>query len=131
VVAGRGLQHVEEGNGARSCIAAGATAAYDQALPVDQPALHQVTRAVDAIFNVSDAPVVAEALAVGAAVAGAPAVIDVEDSKAAARPVLAIQAQVGGGRRSWAAVTGHDERRQLPGRKIGRASCRDSVSVGG
>src|SRR5579862_2580795 len=68
---------VLRGKGAQHGVAARAAAADGHAVGVNVASLRQIARAVDAILHVHDSPLSLQALAVGAAVAGAAAVVDV------------------------------------------------------
>ena len=76
-----------------------------------QPRSARNFRAVDAVVDVDDAPVAVESLAVGAAKAGAAAVIHVEHRDAAARPVLDAEVERRGGGRGRATMALDEQRR--------------------
>ena len=79
---------------------------------------------VDAVVHVHHAPLPLQAPAVLPAVAGAPAVVDVEDGDAPAGPVLGAQDEGGGGGGGGAPVALDQERREVAGGRLG-------VTVGG
>src|ERR671911_880375 len=87
-VAGAGAEEIAECEGSESRVAARAPAANGGAFGIDQTALDQIPGAVDVIVDVDDPPRVIQPLPVGAAVAGAAAVVDVEDGEPAGRPEL-------------------------------------------
>src|SRR5262249_43959016 len=87
VVGGAGLEQVAGGERAQRGVAAGAAAGDGQARPVDLAARDEVAGAVFTVLDVDDAPLALEPIAVGAAVAGAAAVVDVQVGEAAAGPV--------------------------------------------
>src|SRR5206468_3414493 len=88
---------VAEGEGGERGVSAGAAARDDAARRVGETAAGQESRAVDGVVHIHDAPVPIEQLAVRAPVAGAAAVIHVEDGNPAARPILDPQVQRAGG----------------------------------
>src|SRR5260221_9116604 len=94
-VAGAGFEEIAEGQRAERGVPAGAAAADRQPVAVHQPARDQILRAVDAVVQVYYAPLPVEPLAIGAAVAGAAAVVDIQQGEAAAGPVLVAEAQHG------------------------------------
>src|SRR5262244_237347 len=112
VIAGPALKEVAEGQCRQGRVAAGAAAADDASLAVDPPLRRQEPRAGDAIVDVDHAPIQLQTVAVGAAEAGASAVVHVEHRDAAARPILNAQIERArcGGRRSAVAL---DEKRRL------------------
>ncbi len=70
-----------------------------------------MARRVDRIVDIDHAPLAVQSLPIGAAIAAAAAVVDVDHREAAARPVLDQQFQRGIGRIGRAAVTGYEQRR--------------------
>ena len=111
-VARPGGEGVAEGQRRQRRVAARAAAADRQPLWVRQATRRQIARAVDAVVHVHDAPAARQALAIGAPVAGAAAVVHVEHGEAPAGPVLVARVQRvvdGGGRAAMA----HDEQRRL------------------
>src|SRR5690606_2096337 len=86
VVARPGLEHVCEGEGAEGGVAAGAVAGDREARAVRLALGDQTLRGEDAVADVDLAPASVQALAVGAAEAGAAAVVDVDHGEAAAGP---------------------------------------------
>ena len=106
------LKEVVERQGGERRVSARAAAADDHALAVDQPSLRQEPGSVDAVVDVDDAPVALETVAIGAAEAGAAAVVHVEHRNAAAGPVVCRETERtrrGGGRAAMAL----DEQRRL------------------
>src|SRR5688500_6489016 len=85
-VAGAGAEEIAECQGSEGRVAARAPAANGGPLGINQSALDQIPGAVDVVVDVDDAPRVIQPLPVGAAVAGAAAVVDVEDGEPAGRP---------------------------------------------
>ena len=73
----------------------------------------EMARAVDAIGDIDDPPISLQTKTILAAITGAAAVIDVENRKAAACPILRPPAERRGGGGGRAAVAMHDQRRQL------------------
>ena len=81
--------------------------------------VRQIIGAGDAILNVDDTPLALQLFTVFPPISGAAAVIDIEDRKAAAGPVLNREAERATGRGRWAAVAFYDQRgffrcRRLP-----------------
>src|SRR5687767_12832375 len=70
-------------------------------------------RGGDTVLHVDDPPIAVEPLAVRAAVAGRPAVVDVDDTEPARRPELDAGAVVGRGRPRRTAVAEHSQWGQL------------------
>jgi hypothetical protein len=81
VMGGAGGEDVVEGERREGGVAAGAAAADREPSRVDIAARDEELSARDAVVDIVDAPSVTEGLAVGAAVAGAATVVDVEDSE--------------------------------------------------
>jgi hypothetical protein len=82
-----GGERAQDGESARAC------AGNDGAVGVGVTSVGEERRDVDAVLYVQDAPVAVEVGAVGAAVAGATPVVDVDDGEAAAREELDAQFQ--------------------------------------
>ena len=122
-VARAGVEEVAEGERGERRVAAGAAAADREPPAVDVAARDQEARRGDDVVDVDDAPAAGEALAVGAAVAGRAAVVDVDDREAAAGPELARQRQRGVGRAGRAAMARDQQRRQRAGRPGEVADC--------
>src|SRR5918996_1615476 len=86
---------------------------------IGEPALvchaggHQVACGVQAVLDVDLAPAAVQALAIGAAVAGAAAVVDVAQGKAARGPELVGKAQLARGRAGRAAMALDDQGRAV------------------
>ena len=118
VVAGAGPEQVVEGERAERGVAAGA-AAGDGQTPRVRPAVgDQEARGVHAVQHVDLAPAPVQALAVGAAVAGAAAVVDVADREAARGPELASRASSLEVLPVGPAVALDDQRRPLAGGRL-------------
>src|SRR6202011_2241109 len=82
----------------------------------DAPRVHPFPRreefcAVDAVVDVDNAPIAVQALAIGPAEAGAPAVIDIEHRDAATGPELRGQIERARGRAGGTAVALDQQRR--------------------
>jgi hypothetical protein len=88
VEAGACAEDGVEGQGAEGGVAACAAAADECLGRVDQAALGQMGDDGAGVFDIGHAPVQVQALAIGAAVAGAAAIVEVGDGKAALGPVL-------------------------------------------
>src|SRR5205085_7751030 len=86
-----------------------------RALAIGEPLGHGMTGGLDAIVDIDDAPFAFEPAAIGAAIPGAAAVIDVEHGNAAAGPVLNAQIQDRTRRGGWTAMAFDDKRRLLAG----------------
>ena len=71
---------------------------------VDQADLGEMAHGVSAVVDVGDAPLAVEGPPIGAAVAGAAAVVDVEHRKTAAGPVLGAKIERRAGSRGGAAM---------------------------
>ena len=78
-------ERVAEGHGAQGRIAARAAAPDREPFPIDDPPGREPASARHAIGEIDDTPLAFEPLAVGHAVAGRAAVIDVEDGEATSR----------------------------------------------
>src|SRR5207302_7032292 len=110
IITGAALEDVATGERRQDRIAAGAAAGDDGALAIGQPLSDDVAGGVDAIVDIDDAPGALQAFAIGAAIPRAAAVIDVEHSDAAARPVLDPEAQNARCRGRRAALAFDDKR---------------------
>jgi hypothetical protein len=132
VIARAGAEDVAEGQGSEGGIAAGAAAADHQALRVGPAAGDEVERAIDAILDIDNVPFAVEAIAIGAPITAAAAVIHIEHANTAARPVLDPQVERRrrlGGR---AAMALDEERRLLARRCRVVGVCRRVVEgIGG
>ena len=117
VVAGAGLERVVERQRRERRVAAGAAAARDEPRGVRLPRRHQVRGRIHGIAHVHDAPLAVQPLAIGAAIAGAAAVVHVDHGEAAGRPELHfwVEHRVGGAGRT--AVAQHEQRRYRAGRR--------------
>ncbi len=101
-------------------VAAGASAADDQACGIGLALLDEKPRRVDAVVDVHDAPVQVEAFTIRAAVTRTAAVVHVGHGKATARPELHLQVQHRLRLCRRSAVADDDERRAIRGQ---RAEC--------
>ena len=110
VVAGTGSEDVAKCERAERRVAAGAAAAYGQPIAVNFAALREIARALDAVIDIDDAPASVQPFSIGAAVARAAAVVDVEDGDAAAGPILDRIFERRRARRSRAAVDDDEQR---------------------
>src|SRR6185437_8381570 len=81
------LKGIAEGDRAERRIAARAAAGDGQPLAIHQPLRRQIARAIDTVIQVYHAPLALQAVAIGAAIAGAAAIVHIEDGEATARPV--------------------------------------------
>ena len=113
VVAGAGAEGGGEGKSREGCVAAGAAAANGGAGGIDAPVCREVTQAGDAIVHVHHPPAAFEALAIGTAVAGAAAVVDVGHGPAPRGVVLGAPREVRGGAAGGPAVSDDQQRRAL------------------
>ena len=118
VVAGAGPEQVVEGQRAERGVAAGAAAGDGETARVGPALGDQEARGVHAVQDVDLAPAPLEALAVGAPVAGAAAVVDVAHRKAARGPELVAEGQLARGAAGRPAVALDDQRRALPGGRL-------------
>src|SRR5262249_24923093 len=82
---------------------------------VDVAAFFQIPGSVDAIFDIDNAPIAFQPLAIRPAITGASAVIHIDDGETAARPVLNGQTQSSCGRAGPPAMADHEQRRTLTG----------------
>ena len=126
VVAGAGLEEAAEGEGGQGGEAAGARAADRDPLGIDVAALDQEARGSDDVVDIGDAPAAVEQLAVGAAVAAAAGVVDVDDREAPGGPELPLQRERRMGRARRAAVADDEQRRPLARRAGPGTVCRRS-----
>src|SRR5262249_47187905 len=111
IVTGAAFEVRAEGQRGERRVTPGAASADDRPLPVGPTLLHDILGAVNAVVDVDDAPVEVQPIAVFAAVAGAAAVVHVENGNAAAGPKLNAKVKCtprGGG---GSAMTFHDQRR--------------------
>ena len=129
VVAAAGGEHLGRGERHQRGVAAGAAAGDGDAAAVGETGLGQMPRARRAIGDVGDAPGAVEALAVGAAVAGAAGVVDVEHGEAAAGVELDAHLQAGVGHGRGAAVHEDERRRSGPCRTPVRGALRRVVDA--
>ena len=88
VVAGPGLEHIAKRKRAQRRIATGAAAVNHQAIAVNFAKTRQKLRAVYAIVHVNDSPLPIQPFAISSSIAGAAAVVHVEDREPAAGPIL-------------------------------------------
>ena len=102
---------------AKRCVTSGAAAADHEPLRIGVSFLDQAARAGDAILDVYNAPSSLEPQPVGAAIAGAAAIIHVEHPNAAARPVLRRKRERARGGRRRPSVTFHQHRGLLVRRR--------------
>ena len=124
VVARAGPEDVVEGERGEGGVAARAPAPDREPGGVRAAGLGEVQRARDAVLDVDHSPLAVESLAIRAAVAGAPPVVDVEDREAAARPELDGRVKGVGGRSGRASVAEDEERGRLAGRPPARTVVR-------
>src|SRR5262249_60340909 len=115
VIARTGLEIAAERQGGKRRIASGAGAADRPPLRIDPPRRREVACAIDAIGDIYNAPVSLQSKPVFPAIPGTAAVIDVQNGKAAARPILRPPAEGRGRRRSRTAVAVPEPPPQLPG----------------
>ena len=113
VVARAGGERVGRGQRAQRRVAAGAGAADRHPAAVDLAGGGQVARGGDAVGHVDDAPRAVQPRAIGAPVARAAAVVDVDDGEAAARPELGLDVERVGRAAGRAAVRADEQRRSL------------------
>src|ERR1051326_5072735 len=88
VITGAGFEIIAECQSAQRGVTAGAATVNYRAIGICAPAGPQKLRAIYAIVNIDDSPGTAQALAVGAAIAGAAAIIHVENRNPTAGPIL-------------------------------------------
>ena len=111
IVTCAGFEGVAKHERAQRRVTPGAAAIDHQAIAIDFAARRQKLRAVAAIIHINNTPRAVQAFAVGAAIAGAAAIIHVKHGDAPAGPVLNAQRQSGDRCRSRAAVTLDQQRR--------------------
>ena len=90
---GTGREDVPEAERRQGRVAAGAATPDGQPPSVSQALLREPERRVRAVVDIDDAPLLAELVAEGPAVAGGAAVVDVDDREAAAGEGLPLEAQ--------------------------------------
>ena len=112
-VTGAGAEEIAEREGGERRVATGAPATNGGALGIDQTALDQILGAIDVVVDVDEPPRAIQPLPVGAAVASAAAVVDVEDRKSTRYPELVRQAERGLGAAGRSAMTLHEQWWQL------------------
>ena len=88
IITGTRRKDVVKGQHTQRGVAAGAAATDRHAPSVHSAASGEVPGTVDAILDIDDAPPAAQPFAIEAPIACAPAVIYIENSKPAARPIL-------------------------------------------
>src|SRR5207302_657126 len=93
IVTGPALKKVTEHQRGERRVAAGAAAGDDAPILVNRALPDQEFRAVDTVVDVDDTPVAVQSLPIGAAEAGAAAVIDIEHRDPAARPELGAEVE--------------------------------------
>ena len=95
VVAGAGREVVAEGQGTQRRVPAGAAAPDDEPRAVDETFRGQVSSGIDTVVHVDDAPLASKSLAVRTAIAGAAAVVHVDDGEPPRGPELGGQVEGG------------------------------------
>src|SRR3954454_23207899 len=92
-VAGAGLEYIPKGQRCQRRVATRAPSTDRKSVAVDETFRGEILRPIDAVIDINDAPFVVQPFAVGAAVAGASPVVDVQDGKSSARPILEFKRQ--------------------------------------
>ena len=97
-IARAGCKRVVERQSAQCRVAAGTAATNQQSIGINAACRSQIASRCYAIFNVGNAPVTVERLAIAAAVSAASPVVNVDNGKATAGPILnaQIHAQISG-----------------------------------
>src|SRR5688500_2754740 len=111
------FEHVAKSQRRKRRVAAGAAARDGQSIGVDVAAQDEMKRAMHAIVDVHDTPVTAQPFAVLPPIAGASAVVDVENGESAAGPILDTKGEYVAGRRRGTAMHLHDEGRLFSGKR--------------
>ena len=109
VRAGAAAEDVAERQAGERRVAAGAAAADHEFVAIGLALVGKIPGGVGGVGHVDDAPGIAEAIAVLAAVAGAAAVVHVAHGEAARGPELRRQPELGSRGRGGAAVNEHQE----------------------
>ena len=102
------LKGITEGERTQCCISTRATACNRESVAINITPLDEIVRAVDAVVNIDDAPLTIEAFAIWTPIACTPAVVHIENGKAATRPELDFEVELACGRTGWATMT-HDK----------------------
>ena len=98
-----GRERVRIGERADRRVAARAGARDEETIRIRSAFLDEVASGVHAVLEIDDAPHPVQPLAIGAAVPGRAAVVDVHHGEAARRPVLHLE----GEERSWSSPSAH------------------------
>src|SRR6516165_4041367 len=115
VITCSGLEFLAERQDGKRRVTSGTGAADRPSLGIYPLSFRKVAGAIDTIGDVDDPPITLQPQPILAAVSSAAAVIDVEDGEATAGPILRSPTEGGGCGRGGAAVTMHDQRRQMAG----------------
>ena len=110
---GTGFKRVAEGESREHGVAAGAAAADDAALWVDQPLGCEMAHGIAGVLDIGYAPALIERLAIGSAKTAAAAVVEIEDRKTATTPILDFKVEGAATGSGGPAVTDDDQRRLL------------------
>ena len=111
VVARAGLEGVMERQRRQRGVAAGAAAANDQPLWIRLPRRHHRLGAAHGVFDIDDAPLPFQPIAIRPAISRAAAVIHVEHRKPAAGPELDLRIEHIRRRAGGSAMGDHQQRR--------------------
>ena len=118
VVACACLEDVAEGQRAEGCVASRTAAADGGSVFVNFTAGNKVAHPVHAVINVNNSPLTVKSLAIRASIAGAAAVIHVEDGDTAARQVLNLQIERRRSRPGWSTMANNNQRWAFVGREV-------------
>src|SRR5215472_12061320 len=91
IVVCTGIEDIAEGERTKRRVAARAPTGNCQPASINKPLLDQVAGAIHAVIDVNDTPLALEPLAIGASIAGAAAIIHIENGYATAGPVLDLE----------------------------------------
>src|SRR5262245_7714331 len=117
-MAGATFKRVTKCQRAKGRVSSSAATGDYQSRAINLTTLHQVARAIHTIIYINDTPFIFQAIPILSAISGAAAIVDIQDSKASAGPILNGQTLRRCHRRSWSTVTLNDQRRQLVARGL-------------
>ncbi|MNC24837.1 hypothetical protein D3C75_729040 [compost metagenome] len=125
IQAGAGAEHVVKGQGAKAGVAAGAAAANERLVAVDQASLLEVTDHGAGVLHINITPAQVQCLAIGPAVTAAAAIVEIGHGEAPLCPVLDTRIEHRVTRRSRSAMDEHHQWRfRLAGhRRVEEAVC--------
>src|SRR5262249_53483012 len=106
---GAGLEIIAEGESTKGGVASGTATVDHCSVAVDLGPRRQKLRAVYAIINIDNTPIVVQALAIGSAITSTAAIVNVKYANAATGPVLDRKHEHGNGGCRGSAMTFHQE----------------------